>query len=156
MRFEWLFLRWLVIIGLLTLALRYVWSLREAGGPSQYQKVVLLQGASSFGLPLAGISVDPERREVYGLLGRPGKDLPADFFILWKGKDGQSYGTTFSGENKTMTGFCEILPHGETRTLHKFVARDVASATAAATRDPSEILRSIVSALPPDSNLPGQ
>jgi len=155
MRFEWLFLRWLVIISLVALGLRFGWSsLRETHPSAQYQKVVLLQGSSSFGLPLAGIAVDAEHREVYGLLGRPGKDVPANFFILWKGKDGQSYGATFSGQGNAMTGLCEILPDGETRILQDFRTADVNASGGVAARDPSEILRTIVSALPPDSNLP--
>lgn len=156
MRFEWLFLRWLVIIAVIAIALRYVWSLRESSGSSQYQKVVLLQGASSFGLPLAGIAVDPERREIYGLLGRPGKDVPPDFFILWKGKEGQSYGATLSSEDNALSGLCEILPHGDLRTLHDFRTAKLSPNADRSARDPSEILRSIVRALPPDSNLPGQ
>ena len=157
MRFEWLFIRWLVIISLVGLALRYAWtSFHETGQSHQYQKVVLLQGASSFGLPLAGIAINPEQREVYGLLGRPGKDVPADFFILWKGKDGQSYGATFSAQGNAMTGLCEILPDGETRTLQDFRTAGVAASSAAAAREPSEILRTIVSALPADSSLPGR
>ena len=156
MRFEWLFLRWLVIIAVIAIALRYVWSLRDSSGSSQYQKVVLLQGASSFGLPLAGIAVDPERREIYGLLGRPGKDVPPDFFILWKGKEGQSYGATFSSEDNALSGLCEILPHGDLRTLHDFRTANLSANAEQAGRAPSEILRSIVRALPPDSNLPGQ
>ena len=156
MRFEWLFLRWLVIIAVIAIGLRYMWSLRESSGSSQYQKVVLLQGASSFGLPLAGIAVDPERREIYGLLGRPGKDVPPDFFILWKGKEGQSYGATFSSEDNALSGLCEILPHGDLRTLHDFRTAKLSANADQTRRDPSEILRSIVRALPPDSNLPGQ
>lgn len=156
MRFEWLFVRWLVIIALVALGLRYAWSLRESSGSPQYQKVVLLQGASSFGLPLAGIAVDAERREVYGLLGRPGKDVPPDFFILWKGKEGQSYGATFSSEDNALAGLCEILPHGDTRTLHDFQTAELSPKAGQSGRDPSEILRSIVRALPPHSNLPGQ
>ena len=156
MRFEWLFLRWLAIIALVAVGLRYLWSSREAGQTSHYQKVLLLQGATSFGLPLAGIAVDPERREVYGLLGRAGKDVPPNFFILWKGENGQSYGATFAGENNALTGLCEILPHGETRTLHDFRAATVDQANAAARREPSEILRSIVDALPPGSDFPGK
>ena len=157
MRFEWLFLRWLVIISLVGLGLRYAWSsLREREQSRQYQKVVLLQGASSFGLPLAGIAVDPEQREVYGLLGRPGKNVPADFFILWKGKEGQSYGATFSGGSNAMTGLCEILPDGQTRTLQDFRTADAAGLAGSTPREPSEILRTIVSALPPDSSLPGR
>ena len=156
MRFEWLFLRWLAIITVVALVIRYAWSWRETRETTQYQKVVLLQGASSFGLPLAGIAVDPERREVYGLLGRAGKDVPADFFILWKGKDGQAYGATFSGEGSAMTGLCQILPDGQLRTLQDFRTADASSATALATRDPSEIMRSIMSALPRDADLPGR
>lgn len=157
MRFEWLFLRWLVIIALIAVGLRYLWSSRETRATSQqYQKVVLLEGAKAFGLPLAGIAVDPERREVYGLLGRAGTDVPADFFILWKGKNGQSYGATFSGDNKAVTGLCEILPHGETRTLHDFRTATADQASAGMRPDPSEILRTIVDALPADADLPGK
>jgi hypothetical protein len=157
MRFEWLFLRWLVIVTLVALGLRYAWSsLRQPAESLQYQKVVLLQGASSFGLPLAGIAIDPEQREVYGLLGRPGKNVPADFFILWKGKEGQSYGATFSGHSNAMTGLCEILPDGETRTLQDFRTAELAASRGDAAREPSEILRTIVSALPLDSSLPGR
>jgi hypothetical protein len=156
MRFELLFLRWLVVIALIAVGLGYAWSLRQGSGAPQYQKVVLLQGASSFGLPLAGIAVDPERREVYGLLGRPGKDVPPDFFILWKGKEGQSYGATFSSEDNALSGLCEILPHGDLRTLHDFRTAEVSSHAAPPGRDPSEILRPIVRALPPDLDLPGR
>jgi hypothetical protein len=156
MRFEWLFLRWLVIIALVALGLRYVWSLRDSGGSRQYQKVVLLQGASAFGLPLAGIAVDPDRREVYGLLGRPGKDVPADFFILWKRTNGESYGATFSAGDNQLTGLCEILPGGGMRTVHDFRTAKLDTPSPSGLRDPSETLRSIVAALPEDSSLPGK
>ena len=157
MRFEWLFLRWLAIITIVALGLRFAWSsLGEPRPSAQYQKVVLLQGASSFGLPLAGIAVDPEQREVLGLLGRPGKDVPADFFILWKGKDGQSYGATFSGEGSALSGLCEILPGGETKTLHDFRTAEHAASGTNAGRGPAEILQSIMNRLPKDENLPGQ
>ena len=156
MRFEWLFLRWLVIIALIALGLRYLWTFRETRQTAQYQKVVLLEGAKSFGLPLAGIAVDPGRREVHGLLGRPGTDVPADFFILWKGKNAQSYGATFSGENNALSALCEILPHGETRMLHDFRSATAGQANGATGRDPSQILRSIVDALPADADLPGK
>ncbi|MFL6541353.1 MAG: hypothetical protein ACJ8HU_11380 [Chthoniobacterales bacterium] len=156
MRFEWLFLRWLAIIVVVVLGARYAWTHRETGRNAQYQKVLLLQNSSSFGLPLAGVVVDPERKEIYGLLGRSGKDVPADFFILWKGKNGESYGATFAGDSREMTGLCKILPHGETRTLNDFRTAKLEGKSRDVEREPSDSLRQIVNALPSDPSLPGK
>ncbi|MDQ6861942.1 MAG: hypothetical protein M3032_12410 [Verrucomicrobiota bacterium] len=153
MRFEWLFVRWLVIFALVALGARYLWVTRDDRHGAQYQKVVLLQSASSFDLPLAGIAIDPQRREVYGLLGRAGRDVPADFFILWTGTKGESFGATFSGAHNDMTGLCEILPHGQTRMIRDFRS---AQADQSTMPDRSEALQSIVNALPPDPTLPGR
>lgn len=156
MRFQWLFLRWFAILLVIALGVRYACTYRDTHRSAHYEKVLLLQNSKSFGLPLAGVAIDPERKEIYGLLGRSGKDVPSDFFILWKGKNGESFGATFAGDNRDLTGFCEILPHGQTRTLQDFRTATVETKFAAAARDPSDSLRQIVNALPSDPSLPGK
>jgi hypothetical protein len=122
----------------------------------QYQKVLLLQSASSFGLPLAGVEIDPVKREVYGLLGRPGKQLPGNFFIMWRGKGGESYGATFGRTTNDITGLCKLLPDGETKTVHDFRVDQTDRSESATPLDPSDTFRSIVHALPPASERNGK
>ncbi len=156
MRFEWLFLRWVVIIAIAGIALRLAWSSHEAPArASQYRKVLLVQSSSSFGLPLAGIAVDPDRRQVFGLLGRPGKDVPADFFILWKGKDG-SYGAAFPQSGNGPAELCEILPRGEARPVRGFHAAGREDAASDQAAGETTEMRSILQALPGDPDLPGR
>lgn len=157
MRFEWLFLRWLVIIGLVAIALRYRHALGGRGESTHYQKVILLQGERSSGPPLAGVAVDPAKREVIGLLGKPQKSAAAaEFFILWKARDGRSYGATISDDGKGVTGICEISPEGAMRTLYedRGAVPEIAESHPRAPETSEEALRIVMDALPTDSDLP--
>ncbi len=150
MRFEWLFLRWLVLILVIALGIAALRGSRPRNPASQYRKVMLLQSGNSVGLALAGIAVDPQKREVQGLLGRPGETVPAPFFILWCGENGETFGATFDEKNGQVTGLCKVSPSGEMQTLQDFRSQHDSGDLHASVAPDQELL-SIWRALPPDA-----
>ena len=71
---------------------------RGGGSRSQthYETIPLVRGAHSSGMPVRGVMVDPDQRNIYAVVGGPTESSkPADFFILWKGKNGETFSATF-------------------------------------------------------------
>jgi hypothetical protein len=90
MRVEWLFLRWLVVIGLIALGVSYAKSWRLSRPHTAYETIPLVRGERSSGMPVRGVMVDPQERSIYAVVGGPtDSSQPADFFILWKGRTGR-------------------------------------------------------------------
>ena len=121
---------------------------------ADYQSVPLVRGSRSFGMPLAGIAIDPTRRDVFAIVGGGGRDHPANFYILWKGTDGTSYCVTLCDKDKTINSITEISPGGKCHSLI-----DMAHPAPGATVERAEIrtvsgqeaVNSIMDALPVDS-----
>lgn len=68
--------------------------------------------------PLAGVSIDPSRRDVYAVVGTPSvSEQPADFFIHWKSRSGKSYAVIFSEGTDGTPQLLEIQPSGDMRLL---------------------------------------
>jgi hypothetical protein len=121
MRVEWLFLRWLIVIGMIALAATYAQSWRQSRPKSDYETIPLVRGARSSGMPVRGVMVDPDQRNIYAVVGGPTESShPADFFILWKGKNGETFSATFPEGEASAAALCEVTPQGELRQLHNF------------------------------------
>ena len=111
MRVEILFLRWLAIIALGTLAFLYFRMPYRAAQTPPYQAIPIIQDGKSSGHKLTGVVVDPDQRNVYAIVGGPAhkKATANDFCLVWKGEAGKFYGTTFSRE-KSGGRLIEINP----------------------------------------------
>ena len=121
MRVEWLFLRWFVVIGFIALVATYAQSWRQSRPKSEYETIPLVRGARSSGMPVRGVMVDPDQRNIYAVVGGPTESSqPADFFILWKGKNGETFSATFPNGEGSAAALCEVTPAGELRQLHDF------------------------------------
>lgn len=145
MRIEVLFLRWLLVIATIALVVVYARSSNSASEEARYETIPLIIGGKSSGLPLAGIAVDPIRRDVYAIVGGPKKDGPASrhFCLVWKGREGELHAATFCPEGPTP--LFEISPAGEVQ-----IASGGAGSTppSALTADAETALRSILHVLP--------
>ena len=146
MRVEVLFLRWLLVIAMVALVVGYARSSRSASDAAQYETIPLIIGGKSSGLPLAGIAVDPTRRDVYAIVGGPAQNeaTPRQFCLVWKGREGKLHAATFPSEGATpmfevsATGDVQVESSGS-RSSAKSDAR---------TADAESTLRSILQALP--------
>jgi hypothetical protein len=122
MDWKWLFVRWLLIFGTIAGGIVYFGS---AGGNQRaaapYESFPLIRGDRASGMPLAGISVDPSRRDVYAVIGGPpdGAKQPFDFFIVWKSPEGKTYAATFGGETPGGARLVEIDNDGELKLLRQ-------------------------------------
>ncbi|MDQ2919867.1 MAG: hypothetical protein M3R10_08335, partial [Verrucomicrobiota bacterium] len=120
----WLLLRWLLIIGSIAAAIVGLASCGRKNQLTRFQTVQLVEGDRSVGMRLLGIAVDQRRRDVYAIVGKPeNKDRAGQFVIVWKGNDGETYGTTFASGDKGTT-LCEATKRGEVRTLYRFSELD--------------------------------
>ena len=125
MRVEWLFFRWLVVIGLVALGVSYAQSWRQSRPPNAYETIPLVHGSQTSGMPVRGVMVDPDQRSIYAVVGGPtDSQQPADFFILWKGKNGETYSATFPKGEAAAAALTEVTPDGQLRHLHDFHASD--------------------------------
>jgi hypothetical protein len=107
-------------MGLSAFAIVWLLSGGQRNHASHLQTVPLVKGNRTVGLPLLGVAVDPTRRDVYAIVGQPAKnDRAGHFVIVWKGNDGETYGTTF-GPGNTGATLCEENRNGQVRTLHQF------------------------------------
>ena len=72
---------------MIALLVAYARSSRAPVEESRYETIPLIIGGKSSGLPLAGIAVDPSRRDVYAIVGGPAEhEAPArQFCLVWKG-----------------------------------------------------------------------
>ena len=119
MRVEWLFLRWLVVIGLIALGASYAKSWRESRPQTGYETIPLVRGARSSGMPVRGVMVDPQERSIHAVVGGPTEsNQPGDFFILWKGTNGETFSAAFPRGEPGAAGLWKVTPHGELRQLH--------------------------------------
>jgi hypothetical protein len=74
-------------------------------------------------MPVRGVMVDPDQRNIYAVVGGPTESSqPADFFILWKGQNGETFSATFPNGEGSAAALCEVTPNGELRHLHDFRA----------------------------------
>ena len=156
MRVEILFLRWLLVVSLVALGALYLHSTLHSRPAAPYQTVPLIQGGKSSGMPLAGIVVDPTRRDVTAIVGgAPDAAARVGFFVLWKGNDGETYGTTFANNAGSAGTLCQLERDGRLRPLK--AADDAHAADAPGSRDPrlAEVeatLRSVMAVLPNGSS----
>jgi hypothetical protein len=128
MRVEWLFLRWLVVIGLIALGVSYAKSWRLSRPHTAYETIPLVRGERSSGMPVRGVMVDPQERSIYAVVGGPtDSSQPADFFILWKGKNGETFSAAFPKGESGAAGLWKVTSDGQLRQLHDFQAADVSS-----------------------------
>ncbi len=154
-RFEFLFLRWLIITGVWTFGLVWLLSYGQKKHASHFQTVPLVKGNQTVGLPLLGVAVDPTRRDVYAIVGRPEKtDRAWQFVIVWKGNDGETYGTTFAPGNASAT-LCEENRNGQVRTLHQFDSGSSSEIASRTTRNQNaeDTFRYVLDSLADDSLL---
>ena len=132
MRVEWLFFRWLVVIGLVALGATYLHSSRNSRPNNAYETIPLVRGERTSGLPVRGVMVDPDQRNIYAVVGGPVESgQPADFFILWKGKNGETFSATFPKGDSGAAALCQVSQDGQLRQLHDFQA-DASDTTAPA------------------------
>jgi hypothetical protein len=118
MRVEWLFFRWLLIIGLVALGAIYAQSWRGSRSQTHYETIPLVRGAHSSGMPVRGVMVDPDQRNIYAVVGGPtDSSKPADFFVLWKGKDGETFSATFPKGESDSAAVWEVTSDGKLRQL---------------------------------------
>lgn len=149
MRVEFLFFRWLLLIAAVALGLVYTSSSTQSRPVSTYETIPLIQGGRSSGMPLAGIVVNPNRRDVYAIVGGPaGTEAPPQFCIVWKGNGGETYGTTFPAGSTGAEALFEVSPDGQVRALHKLSPGGSEQTASAETT-----LCSIIDALPTESSL---
>ena len=107
------------------------------------------------GARLLGIAVDQARRDVYAIVGQPeNKDLAGQFVIVWKGDEGETYGTTFAAGSKGTT-LCAASTKGDVRTLYRFNKPDSSEGEIAPQRNQNAeaTLRYILDRLADDSHL---
>ena len=151
MRVEWLFFRWLVVIGLVAAGAIYAHSWRQSRPNSHYETIPLVRGARSSGMPVRGVMVDPHQRNIFAVVGGPADpDKTADFFILWKGKNGETFSATFPKGATDEAALCEVMPDGQLRQLHDFrtsAPEGVESADSGVMRNANATLHAIVSNL---------
>lgn len=146
-RVEILFLRWLLAITILAGAVLYLRSGWRKEIDSPYQTIALVQGGKSSGLPLAGVAIDPDRGDVYAIVGGPAaKSDERAFGIIWKGSNGHLYATAGPSGTCLDTLF-EIRPEGGLRRVQKLAP----AVRAPATEQNGEMtlaLRSMIDSLP--------
>lgn len=147
-RVEVLFLRWLVVIGVVALAIGFVTSSHDSVTPARYEMVPLVQNGESAGLPLAGIIVDPVNRTVSAVLGGPAKSETdkEEFFVIWN-DGGRSYATTFAQGTGRSEAVFSISAGAEINPVHTFAAER----SAADLEQARKALRNFVDALPPQT-----
>lgn len=147
MRVEILFLRWLLAITLLAGAVLYLrsgWP-KEADAP--YQTIALIQGGKSSGLPLAGVAIDPDRGDVYAIVGGPAaKSDERAFGIIWRGSNGHLYATA-GPPGRCLDTLFEIGTEGSLRSVHKLASASPAPAPEQ-NREMTVALRSMINSLP--------
>ncbi len=146
MRVEWLFLRWLVIIGAIVAGVVYATSHYRGEEGVHYQVVPLVQGEKALGLPLAGVVVNPLNRQVYAIVGGAAAH-PAngpDFFIAWSTSEGQTFSANFAADN----GGCSLCRLGPEGSLLSHEALTAAGSKASSASLDRESLQVILHALP--------
>ena len=118
MRVEWLFFRWLLIIGIVALGAIYAQSWRGGRSQTHYEKIPLVRGAHSSGMPVRGVMVDPNERNIYAVVGGPtDSSKPADFVVLWKGKNGETYSATFPNGDSDAAALFQVTSDGKVQQL---------------------------------------
>ena len=118
MRVEWLFIRWLLIIGLVALGAIYAQSWRGGRSQTHYETIPLVRGAHSSGMPVRGVMIDPNERNIYAVVGGPtDSSKPADFVVLWKGKNGETYSATFPNGDSGAAALLQVTSDGKVHQL---------------------------------------
>ncbi len=145
-----LFLRWLVAIAFVAVVISYATSSRQPEPDTHYEMIPLVHGGVSSGMPLTGIMVDPERGDVYAVVGKAPAQPSSGFFIGWNEAGGRNYATTFPRGRQADATF-EISSSHDIHPLHVFrTSSDSAEDTNALT-DSQNLLRSVFNALPPQN-----
>lgn len=126
----------------------------QSGQASGFKAIPLVQGTRSLGLPLAGVAVDANRRDVFAIVGgRAAQEGEGNFVILWKGEDGASYCAMLSREGKGLDSISQIFPDGKTRKLFD-IAHEKGNTNqpheGIAASNASGLVSSIIEALPAD------
>jgi hypothetical protein len=150
MRVELLFLRWLLAIAVVALGLVYFTSGRKERPDARYETIPLVHGGRSSGMPLAGIMVDPAKRDIFAVVGGPTSrsgGAKNGFFIVWTGEDGRNYATTFGRGEAQADALFEISRSREIRPLHSFGPGG--ENPAAKLADAEKMLRTFFDGLPP-------
>lgn len=157
MKVELLFLRWLFVIAVAAIGIIYVRSVRQERPVARYETIPLIQGGRSSGMPLAGIIVDPKRRDVYAIVGgpKPSAETP-QFCILWKGKEGETYGATFPAESVGAQALFAVSPDGQIRPMQELKAAgaDQTDVRKEHLASSETTLRTIIEALPATPSVP--
>jgi len=154
MRIEVLFLRWLLVIALVAGGIIYFAYPLKSRTPTRYEAIPLANRGRLSETPLAGIIVDPARRDISAIVGRPATTAMGEhdfFFILREGERGESYATAFRTGEARPSALFEISPRREIRVVHAFEDTPPSQALqlAANTSDAERSLRSLFDALPP-------
>jgi hypothetical protein len=151
-RVELLFLRWLLAITLVTLGIVYLMSGRQDRQEPRYETLPLVHGGRSSGMPLAGIMVDPAKKDIFAVVGGPSARSSGNkngFFIVWKGEDGRNYATTFRRGESRPDALFEVSRNREIRSVYPFENAGENPATVAKLADAEKMLRSFFDGLPP-------
>jgi hypothetical protein len=139
-------------IALVALGVIYATSRERDQQEPRYEALPLVHGGRSSGMPLAGIMVDPAKKDIFAVVGGPTARASRDkngFFIVWKAEDGRNYATTFRrGESRPDAVF-EISRNREIRPVFSFDNARDNPATVAKLADAEKMLRSFFDGLPP-------
>jgi hypothetical protein len=152
MRVELLFLRWLAGIAVVAVAILYATSGREKQEDPRYETLPLVHGGRSSGMPLAGIMVDPAKKDIFAVVGGPSARASGNkngFFIVWKGEDGRNYATTFRRGESQADALFEISRNREIRPIFPFEGSPENPQVMAKLADAQKMLRSFFDGLPP-------
>ena len=152
MRLELLFLRWLLAIALVALGIAYVRSAKQAEPARHYETIPLVRGGESSGMPLAGIMIDPARRDIYAVVGGPKRASSGPgFFVIWTADHGgHAYATVFGKGQTKPDAIFQISPTRQIEAVNSF-------GKASTTDDPQfsqrlgtseALLRSVLDSLP--------
>ena len=155
MRVEVLFLRWILVISVVAMIIIYARSSRRGPVTSQYEAIQLVAGGQSAGLPLAGVAIDPDRGNVYAIVGgATAKDSIRQFCVVWRGKEGKAYGTTFPPEGGANNLFV-VSSDGQVEAMRPLVPDRTEQPADAKKLMPDTVntLRSVVEALPVPSQV---
>ncbi len=145
-----MFLRWLVAIAIVAVVVGYLTTSHEPQPDTHYEMIPLVHGGVASGMPLTGIMVDPERGDVYAVVGKTAAQAQPGFFIGWNGAGRRDYATTFARGRQADATF-EISSSHEIQPLHVFHTQSESGDEADTVAGSQRLLRSIFDALPPQN-----
>ncbi|MEP6809406.1 MAG: hypothetical protein ABI992_04125 [Chthoniobacterales bacterium] len=152
MRVELLFFRWLLVIALVAGAVLYFGSSPQPPTSGGYETVRLMEDGRSSGMPLAGVVVDRNHRDVYGIVEKAGPaQSPRPFVIFWQEPGGQTFATSIGpgGSHRIF----EVTAEGAVNLRRDLAASlpDTNAPGTGITANTETSLRSMITALPESS-----